>query len=128
MTDVLLVEPDDDFCLFLQLSIAGAGRRVKITGSFAEASEALHGSAPVDIVVTAAKLPDGSGFLLARDAFQRGKRTFLLKGHRSTVEVWDRQGMLFRGTRLAVADFLKKRVTGAAGSRIAPASVEIGRR
>ncbi|HTT78688.1 MAG TPA: hypothetical protein VMF86_03325 [Stellaceae bacterium] len=61
MTDILLVEPDDDFRLFLQLAIAGAGYHTRIAGSFAEASEILSDSVPIDVVVTAAKLPDGSG-------------------------------------------------------------------
>jgi len=128
MINVLLVEPDDDFCLFLQMSISGAGCRTQITGSFAQASAALHGAVPVDIVVTAAKLPDGSGLILARDAFQSGKRIFVLRGSRRSVEIWDRQGMVFRGDRLAVSKFLKKRITGAAGGRVVQASVETGGR
>lgn len=110
MTNVLLVEPDDDLCLFLQFAISGTGCRAIITGSFAEASEALHGADGVDVVITKAKLPDGSGINLARDAFQLGKRVFLLRGSRRWIELWDRQGILFRGDRLAVGDFLKKAI------------------
>jgi CheY-like chemotaxis protein len=123
MTNVLLVEPDDDFCLFLQLAISGAGCRTIITGSFAEANDALHGAVPVDVLVTAAKLPGGSGLNLARDAFQLGKRIFVVRGSRRWVELWDRQGILFRGDRLAVGDFLKKAIRrpGAArNSRVNP--------
>jgi DNA-binding NarL/FixJ family response regulator len=110
MINVLLVEPDDDFCLFLQMSICGNGRRVSVAGSFAEGEEALGDADTIDVVVTASKLPGGSGFILARDAAERGKRTFLLRGHRQYIEVWDRRGILFRGNRLAVGGFLKNKI------------------
>ena len=110
MTKVLLVEPDDDLCLFLQLAISGAGCRTIITGSFTEADHALHGTEEIDVVVTQAKLPGGSGLTLARDALQLGKRIFILRGSRRWVELRDRDGILFRGDRLAVGDFLKKAI------------------
>jgi CheY-like chemotaxis protein len=109
MTTVLLAEPDDDFCLFLQLAMSGAQCRTIITGSLAEASHALDNDA-VDAVITRARLPDGSGRTLARQAFQSGMLAYVLRGIGRSIEITDHRGVVFRGDRFAVCDFLKKAI------------------
>jgi CheY-like chemotaxis protein len=109
MTTVLLVEPDDDFCLFLQLAISGAACRTIITGSLAEASHAL-GNDVIDAVIARAKLPDGSGLTLVRQALQSGKPAYILRGIGRSIEIADHRGMVFRGDRLAICEFLKKAI------------------
>lgn len=107
MTTVLVAEPDDDFCLFLQLAIFSAGCRTIITGSFADAREALRNDV-IDTVIIRAKLPGGSGLLLAREALQSGKPTYILRGNGRSIEIADHHGTLFRSDRLGVCEFLKK--------------------
>jgi CheY-like chemotaxis protein len=111
MKHVLLVEPDDDLCLFLRLAIGHVGCRISVTGSMEEARDVLGGGEAVDVVVTAAVLPDGSGVRLARDAVEAGKQVFVLRASRGRIEVCDRRGLVFRGNQLAVGDFLKKAIS-----------------
>ncbi|HWB49081.1 MAG TPA: hypothetical protein VG651_08220 [Stellaceae bacterium] len=111
MSHVLLVEPDDDLCLFLRMAIGHAGCRISITGSMTEARDVLSSNEKVDVVVTAVGLPDGSGLRLARDAIEAGKKVFVLRAHRGRIEVCDRRGLVFKGSRLTVGDFLKKAVS-----------------
>ena len=108
MPHVLLVEPDDDLCLFLRFAIAGVGCRVTIAGSRAEAKEILGGEEPVDVAVTSMNLPDGSGLSLACETARKVKRTFLLRSSRGRFEVTDVHGVVFRGDRSAVGAFLSK--------------------
>lgn len=110
MSHVLLVEPDDDLCLFLRMAIGHAGCRISVTGSMTEARDALSSGERVDVVVTAAGLPDGSGLQLAREALEAGKKVFVLRASRGRIEVCDRRGLVFRGNQLTVGDFLKKAV------------------
>ena len=110
MSHVLLVEPDDDFCLFLSKAISGADCHISITGSNAGAREILDSSERLECVVTDAHLPDGSGLLLARDAVQMGKQVFVLRPSRGRIEVCDRQGIVFKGSQFDVGTFLKKAV------------------
>lgn len=105
---VLLVEPDDDLCLFLRFAISGLGRRVTIAGSRAEAKEILGGEEPVDVAVTNMNLPDGSGLSLACEAVRKARRTFLLRSFRGRIEVANEHGVVFRGERSAVGAFLSK--------------------
>jgi DNA-binding NtrC family response regulator len=126
MSHVLLVEPDDDFCLFLRQAVCDAGRRTTITGSIAKANEVLHGRNTVDLVVTSAVLPDGSGLVLARDAAQMGKPTLVLRVSRGRIEVSDRQRVAFRGDQLAVGEFLEKTIQRRRGRRTADARIKIG--
>jgi len=111
MRHVLLVEPDDDLCLFLRFAISGLGCRVTIAGSRAEAKEILGGDEPVDIAVTSVNLPDGSGLSLACEAARKVKRTFLLRPFRGRIEVADEHGVVFRGERAAVGAFLNKAIS-----------------
>ncbi len=110
MSHVLLVEPDDDLCLFLRMAIGHAGCRISVTGSMTEAKDVLGSDEKVDVVVTAAALPDGSGLRLAREALEGGKKVFVLRASRGRIEVCDRRGLVFRGNQLTVGDFLKKAV------------------
>jgi CheY-like chemotaxis protein len=73
MYHVLLVEPDDDFCLDLREAISGAGCRVTIVGSSVEATTALNNLENIDHVIVETFLPDGSGLVLAEDARRNGK-------------------------------------------------------
>jgi two-component system OmpR family response regulator len=118
MSHVLLVEPDDDLCLFLRLAIGGVGRRVTIAGSRAEANEVLNGSEPVDVAITSLVLPDGSGLFLARDALRRAKRTYLLRSSRGRIEVADQHGVVFRGDRSAAGAFLQRAIAQPARSKV----------
>jgi len=108
MTHVLLVEPDDDLCLFLRFAISGVGRRVTIAGTRAEAQEVLDGEEPVDVAVTSVNLPDGSGVSLACEAVRRVRRTFVLRAVRGGIEVADMHGVVFRGDQHAAGIFLNK--------------------
>lgn len=111
MRHVLLVEPDDDLCLFLRFAIAGVGCRVTIAGSRAEAKEILGGAEPVDVAVTSLNLPDGSGLALACEAVGKVRRTYLLRSLRGRIEVADEHGVLFRGDRSAAGAFLNKMIS-----------------
>jgi CheY-like chemotaxis protein len=104
MMNVLLVEPDDDFCLFLRQAVASAGCAVTITGSLSEAKDAMNAS--VDLLITNASLPDGSGLLLALDAARTGKQAIVLRRKRGRIVVSDREGTLCRGDCVAVGSFL----------------------
>jgi len=108
MRHVLLVEPDDDLCLFLRFAIGGLGCRVTIASSRAEAKAILASEEPVDVAVTSMNLPDGSGLSLACEAVRKVKRTFLLRSFRGRIEVADEHGVVFRGDRSAVGAFLNK--------------------
>jgi CheY-like chemotaxis protein len=109
MSHVLLVEPDDDFCLSLRHAVCDAHHHATITGSLAEAREALRcGTHDVDLVITNTVLPDGSGLALVREAMGRGKAIFLLRANRGRIEVSDHRGVVFRGERLAAGEFLRK--------------------
>jgi hypothetical protein len=108
MSNVLLVELDDDLCLFLRMAIGNARCRISVTGSMTEARDVLSGDDRVDVVVTAAGLPDGSGPQLAREALEAAKKVFVLRASRGRIEVCDRRGLVFRGNQLTVGDFLKK--------------------
>lgn len=110
MDHVLLVEADDDFCLFLRQAVADAGCRVTITGSFAEARDALWVTETIDLVITNAMLPDGSGLVLAREAVRLGKSIIVFREGRKHIEVSDWEQPLFRGDRAAVAKFLEQAV------------------
>lgn len=110
MTHVLLVEPDDDLCLFLRMAISHAGCRISITGTMVEARDVLSSGERVDFVVTNVGLPDGAGLRLAREAIEVGKKVFVLRANRGRIDVCDRRGLVFRGNQLAVGDFLKKAV------------------
>jgi response regulator RpfG family c-di-GMP phosphodiesterase len=110
MSHVLLIEPDDDFCLFLWRAISTAGCRMTITGSIAEASEVLQGQDTVDLVVANAVLPDGSGLALTRGAAHMGKAAFVLRASRGRIEVRDQQHVVFRGDQVTVADFLERTI------------------
>src|SRR5689334_20739152 len=107
---VLLVEPDDDFCLSLRQAITGAGCRVTITGSFAEASEVLRELDGPDLVITSATLPDGSGLLLARQARALGKAAFLLRRSRGRIELCGPEGVVARGDPPAIIDDLTRNI------------------
>ncbi len=111
MNHVLLVEPDDDLCLFLRFAISGAGCRVTIAGSRAEAREVLNGKERVDVAVTSVNLPDGSGVSLASEAVRKARRTFLLRSLRGHLEVADEHGVVFRGDRIAAGAFLNKAIS-----------------
>ena len=63
-----------------------------------------------DCVVTNVGLPGGSGLRLAREAIEVGKKVFVIRASRGRIEVCDRRGLVFRGSQLAVGDFLKKAV------------------
>jgi DNA-binding response OmpR family regulator len=104
--NVLLVEPDDDFCLFLRQAVASAGCRATITGSFSEAKEAMTAPESVDLLITNASLPDGSGLLLALDAARIGKQVIVLRQKQDRIVVSDREGTLYRGDCVAVGRFL----------------------
>jgi CheY-like chemotaxis protein len=104
--NVLLVEPDDDFCLFLRQAVASAGCRVTITGSFSEAKEAMSAPDSVDLLITNASLPDGSGLLLALDAARIGKRVIVLRQKQGRIVVSDGERTLYRGDCVAVGSFL----------------------
>lgn len=106
MMNVLLVEPDDDFCLFLRQAVASAGCAVTITGSLSEAKDAMNASGSVDLLITNASLPDGSGLLLALDAARIGKQAIVLRRKRGRIVVSDREGTLCRGDCVAVGSFL----------------------
>lgn len=120
MSHVLLVEPDDDLCLFLRFALLGVGRRVTIAASLAEARDVLDGEEAVDVAVTRVNLPDGSGVALAREAIRKVRRTFLVRVLRGQIELADQRGVLFRGDRTAAGLFLSKAVSRrsrAGGSR-----------
>lgn len=111
MSHVLLVEPDDDLCLFLRFAISDVGCRVTIAGSRAEAKEVLDGEEPVDVAVTSVNLPDGSGVSLAREAMRRVRQIFVLRASRGGIEIADAHGVVFRGERHAAGTFLNKAIS-----------------
>jgi len=119
MSHLLLVEPDDDLCLFLRMAIGHAGCRISITGTMEEARDVLGSGERVDFVVTNVGLPDGSGLRLAREAIETGKKVFVLRVSRGRIEVCDRRGLVFRGNQLAVGDFLKKAVLRRSDGKVA---------
>jgi CheY-like chemotaxis protein len=106
MPHVMLVEPEDDLCLFLAQAISEAGCQMTIVGSFAEAAAALSGPDRVDQVITEAYLPDGSGLVLAQDVRRMGKPVFVLRGRRGRIVVYDRDGLVFIGDQTKVGAFL----------------------
>jgi putative (di)nucleoside polyphosphate hydrolase len=122
MPHVMLVEPDDDFCLSLRQAISSAGCRMTIVGSVAEATAALAGPDRVDQVITEAFLPDGSGLVLAQDVRQMGKPALVLRRRRGRIVVNDRDGTVFRGGEIEVGAFLAS--TLLENRRIAPKSIE----
>jgi len=122
MSHVLLVEPDDDLCLFLRLAIGGVGCRVTIAGSRAEAKEVLNGDDAVDVAITSMVLPDGSGVSLAIDALRQAKRTYLLRFYRGRFEVADRHGVVFRGDRAATGAFLHRAIEQQSRSKSLPSA------
>jgi DNA-binding NtrC family response regulator len=126
MSHVLLVEPDDDFCLFLRQAVTAAGSSLTITDSVAGATAALRAARAVDLVITDARLPDGSGSAVAREATRPGRRTWILRcSNRGAVEVADKHGVLFRGTRTEVCDFLEKAIIRRRRSRNTPPSLSL---
>jgi CheY-like chemotaxis protein len=106
MPHVMLVEPEDDLCLFLGQAISEVGCRITIVGSVAEATAALAGLDRVDQVITEAFLPDGSGLVLAQDIRRMGKPVFVLRGRRGRIVVYDRDGLVFIGDQTKVGTFL----------------------
>ncbi len=126
MSHVLLVEPNDDFCLFLRQVVCDAGQRATITGSLAEAIDALRGTDAVDIIISNAALPDGSGKVLAAEAALLCKPILMLRARRERIEVSDGQRVAFRGDRLAVGEYLEKTILQRWGGRTADASIKIG--
>jgi CheY-like chemotaxis protein len=106
MPHVMLVEPEDDLCLFLGQAISEAGCRMTIVGSVAEATAALAGPDRVDQVITEAFLPDGSGLVLAQDVRRMGKPVFVLRGRRGRIVVYDRDGLVFIGDQTKVGAFI----------------------
>ena len=131
MPHVMLVEPDDDFCLSLRMAIGRAGCRVTITGSFAEASAALSSSDEIDKVVTEAWLRDGSGLVLAQHARQLGKTVFVLRKRRGRVVVFDGEIPIFVGDQAGAGAFLAQALLeGTANQRsaIVKPAVEARRR
>ena len=111
MYHVMLVEPDDDFCLFLASVICLTACRMTLVGSVAEATAALAGLDSVDQVITEAFLPDGSGLVLAQDVRQMGKPAFVLRQRCGRIVVYDREASVFVGDQTAVAGFLAKSVS-----------------
>jgi DNA-binding response OmpR family regulator len=105
---VLLVEPDDDFCLFLRQAITSAGCRVTITGAFDEARDVMERAESVDFLVANAALPDGSGLVLALDAAAAGKQVVILRRKQDQIILSDRDGTICRGDGAAIAAFLEK--------------------
>jgi DNA-binding response OmpR family regulator len=97
MYHVLLVEPDDDFCLNFCAVISDACCRVTIVGSSAKAPAALERLDNVDHLVTEAFLPDGSGLVLAEEARRKGKPVHMLCKRRDRIVLYDREGTLFLG-------------------------------
>jgi DNA-binding response OmpR family regulator len=120
MNHVLLVEPDDDLCLFLRFAIAGVGCRVTMASSVADATDLLGGNERVDVMITSASLPDGSGVLLAREALKRAKHIFVLRRVRDRIEVADKRGVVFRGDRFATGAFLHKAIAQRSRARAEP--------
>jgi CheY-like chemotaxis protein len=106
MHHVLLVEPDDDFCLSLRTELVHVGCRLTIVGTFAEAIAAVRGVDDIDNIITDAALPDGSGLVLAQDFRKLGKPVFVLRERRGRTVVYDRDGTAFLGDRMAVGQFL----------------------
>jgi DNA-binding NarL/FixJ family response regulator len=106
MYHVMLVEPDDDFCLFLRTALSRVGCRISIVGSVTEATAALSGLDNIDQVVTEAYLPDGSGLVLAQEARMLGRPAFVLRKRRGRIVVYDREGTVFLGDRAGVCSFL----------------------
>jgi CheY-like chemotaxis protein len=106
MPHVMLVEPEDDLCLFLGQAISEAGCRMTIVGSFAEATAALAGLDRIDQVITEAYLPDGSGLVLAQDVRRMDKPVYVLRGRRGRIVVYDRDGLVFIGDQTEIGAFL----------------------
>jgi CheY-like chemotaxis protein len=129
MHHVMLVEPDDDFCLFPCDAIVQAGCRMTIVGSVAEATAALSSPNAVDHVVTEAQLPDGSGLVLAQDVRRPGKSVFVLRKRRGRVVVYDRENSVFVGDQAGVGAFLAKALLarGTTPTRVAKAGSDLRR-
>jgi DNA-binding NarL/FixJ family response regulator len=107
MNHVLLIEPDDDLCLALRQIVSDVGLRVTITGSLAEADEALAETAGIDRIITDAVLPDCSGVALAQDLLRRGKSVIVLRRRGDRIAVFDREGTVFLGDRVGVGEFIR---------------------
>jgi DNA-binding NtrC family response regulator len=119
MSHVLIVEPDDEFSLFLRHAVCAAGSRPTITDSIEGARVTLSSTIAIDLVIANARLPDGSGSLIAGAAPRRGRQTWIMRcSSRGSVEVRDARGVLFRGSRQEVFDFLTKAIGRRRRSRL----------
>ncbi len=98
-TRILLVESDDDLCLWLWHGIAQASGLSTITSSIVGAGEMLRRPEDFHSIVTNASLADGSGFVLVDHAVAAGLPFLLTKvgvtGSRFRTNV----GLAFEETR-----------------------------
>lgn len=110
MGHILVVEPDDDLCLFLRQAVCSTGRRPVITGSVAEAMCALDGGDRFDLVIANAVLPDGAGAALRRNVMRLAMPLLLLQSENGRIVVSDGRSSVFSGTRFSVIEFLKEQI------------------
>jgi two-component system, NtrC family, nitrogen regulation response regulator GlnG len=107
MAKVLLVDDDEAVRTMLGEAIELAGHEVRCVRGCSEAAAALA-EASYGLLITDARLPDGSGRALAEQAAQRGLGAVLVSGHPDELEPSASRGVLslqkpFRVEELLVA-------------------------
>jgi CheY-like chemotaxis protein len=76
---ILLVEDDEDVRDLVEMVLVDEGYQVDATDSVAGALSLLE-SQPYDLLFTDGMLPDGTGFMIAEKAKQRGVKVMVFTG------------------------------------------------
>jgi DNA-binding response OmpR family regulator len=100
MTRILVVEDDEDVRPLIEHVLLTAGYEIDATDGEAGALELLS-RVPYDLVIADAKLPDGTGFVVADEARENGTKTLVITGYAFTLPhgVFDRYDILLKPLR-----------------------------
>lgn len=119
ISHVLLVEPDDDLCLWLWYATVTAGARVTITESICGAAAELSGHDDIGLVIVDAELPDGRGKAVAAYASENGVSFLLIRRLAGHLRVRDAAGRTFEALEHEAVEFVRQALRVAMPSRVA---------
>jgi len=108
MFRVLLVEPDDETCLWLWHAIMRVHGRITITDSVAAACDILRSGQDLRLLITDAALPDGRGSVVAQEAAMLGIPSFIVTNGEDGLRISDENGSDIGARGIDLAEFLEK--------------------
>lgn len=108
ISHVLLVEPDDDVCLWLWYATVTAGARVTITESICGAAAELSANDDIGLVIVDAELPDGRGKAVAAYASEHGLSYLLIRRLAGHLRVRDAAGRTFEALEHEAVEFVRQ--------------------